>query len=106
MALIDDDSGLITVLDRRFAGNRWDSQVIGRAVDPEQLTALSLHALIVNPAMTGLDYIERVADRLPGLALLGVQPARAGGRPGARPARRRRRLDHQAVPSRGVGGAH
>jgi DNA-binding response OmpR family regulator len=70
IALIDDDSGMITVLDRRFAANRWDSQVIGYAADPEQLTALKLHALIVNPAITGLGYIEWVADRLPGLALL------------------------------------
>jgi DNA-binding response OmpR family regulator len=70
IALIDDDSGMITVLDRRFAANRWDSQVIGYAADPEQLTALKLHALVVNPAITGLGYIEWVADRLPGLALL------------------------------------
>jgi DNA-binding response OmpR family regulator len=70
IALIDDDSGMVTVLDRRFAANRWDSQVIGYAADPDQLTALKLHALIVNPAITGLSYIEWVADRLPGLALL------------------------------------
>ena len=70
IALIDDDSGMITVLNRRFAANRWDSQVIGYAADPEQLSALKLHALIVNPAITGLGYIEWVADRLPGLALL------------------------------------
>jgi DNA-binding response OmpR family regulator len=70
IALIDDDSGMITVLDRRFAANRWDSQVIGYAADPDQLTALKLHALVVNPAITGLGYIEAVADRLPGLALL------------------------------------
>jgi DNA-binding response OmpR family regulator len=70
IALIDDDSGMITVLDRRFAANRWESRVIGYAADPDQLTALKLHALIVNPAITGLGYIERVAERLPGLALL------------------------------------
>ena len=70
IALIDDDSGMITVLDRRFAARRWDSQVIGYAADPDQLTALKLHALIVSPAITGLGYIDWVADRLPGLALL------------------------------------
>ena len=70
IALIDDDSGMITVLDRRFAANRWESQVIGYAADPDQLTALKLHALVVNPAITGLGYIEWVADRLPGLAVL------------------------------------
>jgi DNA-binding response OmpR family regulator len=70
IALIDDDSGMMTVLDRRFAANRWASQVIGYAADPEQLMALKLHALVVNPGITGLGYIEWVADRLPGLALL------------------------------------
>jgi DNA-binding response OmpR family regulator len=70
IALIDDDSGLITVLDRRFAALRWHSQVIGYAADPEQLTALKLHALVVNPAITGLGYIEWVSERIPGLALL------------------------------------
>jgi DNA-binding response OmpR family regulator len=70
IALIDDDSGMITVLDRRFAAQRWDGQVLGYAADPDQLTALKLHALVVNPAITGLGYIEWVADRLPGLALL------------------------------------
>ncbi|MFZ1994918.1 MAG: response regulator transcription factor, partial [Solirubrobacteraceae bacterium] len=70
IALIDDDSGMNTVLDRRFAANRWDSQVIAYAADPDQLSALKLHALIVNPAITGLGYIEWVAERLPGLALL------------------------------------
>ena len=70
IALIDDDSGLITVLDRRFSALRWDSQVVGYAADPEQLTALKLHALVVNPAITGLGYVEWVSERIPGLALL------------------------------------
>jgi DNA-binding response OmpR family regulator len=70
IALIDDDSGLMTVLERRFAAKRWDHQVIGYAADPEQLTALKIHALIINPAITGLGYIEWVADRVPGLAML------------------------------------
>jgi hypothetical protein len=70
IALIDDDSGLMTVLDRRFAALRWDREVIGYAADPEQLMALKIHALIVNPAITGLAYIEWVGERIPGLALL------------------------------------
>jgi DNA-binding response OmpR family regulator len=36
------------------------------------LAALKLHALLVNPALTGLDYFERTAQALPGLALLAV----------------------------------
>jgi DNA-binding response OmpR family regulator len=70
VALIDDDSGLITVLDRRFAALGWDRHVLSYPVGHEQLAALRLHALIVNPALTGPDYLERVATALPGLALL------------------------------------
>jgi DNA-binding response OmpR family regulator len=70
VALIDDDTGLVTVLDRRFAALRWERQVLGFAPGPDQLAALRLHGLIVNPELTGLDYIERVASALPGLAVI------------------------------------
>jgi DNA-binding response OmpR family regulator len=74
VALIDDDSGLITVLDRRFAGLRWEREVLQYAAGPEQLAAMRIHALIVNPALTGLDYIEQIASSLPGLSLLVHSP--------------------------------
>jgi len=70
VALIDDDSGLLTVLERRLGALRWEAQVLAFPPDAGHLAALRLHALIVNPALTGLDYIERVATALPGLALL------------------------------------
>lgn len=58
------------MLDRRFTALRWEREVIGYAAVPEQLAALKLHALIVNPALTGLEYVEWTARALPGLALL------------------------------------
>jgi DNA-binding response OmpR family regulator len=70
VALIDDDSGLLTVLDRRFEALGWDRRLLSYASGPDQLAALRLHALIVNPALTGLDYVERTAAALPGLAIL------------------------------------
>jgi DNA-binding response OmpR family regulator len=70
VAIIDDDSGLVTVLDRRFARLRWDREVIGYAATPDQLSALRIHAVILNPEITGLDYLERIALALPGLGLL------------------------------------
>jgi DNA-binding response OmpR family regulator len=72
VAFIDDDSGLLTVLERRFAVLGWEWSVLGYAAGPDQLAALRLHALIVNPALTGLEYIERTARSVPGLALLAV----------------------------------
>jgi DNA-binding response OmpR family regulator len=70
VALIDDDSGLATVIDRRFAALRWQRDLLPFAAGPDQLASMRLHALIVNPALTGLDYIERVSIALPGLAIL------------------------------------
>ncbi|HEY8624776.1 MAG TPA: response regulator transcription factor [Solirubrobacteraceae bacterium] len=70
VALIDDDSGLVTVLDRRFAALGWDRRLLSCASGPDQLAVLRIHALIVNPALTGIDYVERTAAALPGLAIL------------------------------------
>jgi DNA-binding response OmpR family regulator len=70
IALIDDDSGFFAVLDRRFDLLGWDRRVLGYAPGPDQLAAQRLHVVIVNPALTGLDYVERTAMSLPGLALL------------------------------------
>jgi DNA-binding response OmpR family regulator len=72
VALIDDDSGMLTVLERRFEALRWEWEVVGYPAGPDQLAALRLHALIVNPALTGLDYLERIALALPGLGLVVV----------------------------------
>jgi DNA-binding response OmpR family regulator len=72
VALVDDDSGLAAVLERRFAALRWEQDLLSYAPGPDQLAAHRLHVLIVNPALTGLDYVERVALALPGLALLVV----------------------------------
>jgi DNA-binding response OmpR family regulator len=81
IALIDDDSGLLTVLERRFAALGWEWQSLSYAAGPDQLAALRLHALIVNPALTGLEYIERTALALPGLALIAcTAPAPVGDR--------------------------
>ncbi len=70
VALIDDDSGLLNGLERCFATRRWEAHVLGYAARPDQLASLRLHALVVNPALSGLDYVELVAAALPGLALL------------------------------------
>ena len=70
VALIDDDTGLVTVLERRLGALRWELEVLAFPPDAGHVAALRLHALIVNPRLTGLEYIERVAAALPGLALL------------------------------------
>ena len=70
----------MTVLDRRFAALRWERELLGYAAVPEQLAAMRLHALMVNPALTGLDYIERV-----GIVLLQGSSLSSSTRAGSRP---------------------
>jgi len=74
IALVDDDSGLLTVMERRFEALRWDREILSFAPGPDQLTALRLHGLVINPALSGIEYIERVASALPGLAIVAVSP--------------------------------
>jgi DNA-binding response OmpR family regulator len=70
VALIDDDTGLITTLERRFQVLGWERHVLGYAAGSDELKSLRLHALVVNPALTGLEYVERIGAQMPGLALL------------------------------------
>ena len=81
IALVDDDSGLVTVMVRRFEALRWDHEVLSYAPGPDQLAAMRVHALVLNPALSGLDYIERIATAMPGLAILAVSgPAQVSDR--------------------------
>jgi DNA-binding response OmpR family regulator len=81
VALIDDDSGLLTVIDRRFAVLGWEREILTYAAGADQLAAMRLHALVVNPDLTGLEYLEQVARALPGLSLLvHARPAPVGDR--------------------------
>jgi DNA-binding response OmpR family regulator len=57
-------------MERRFAALRWQLEVLNYAPGPDHLGAMRLHAVIVNPALSGLDYIERIGIGLPGLAVL------------------------------------
>ncbi len=70
LAVIDDDSGLLTLLERRFQALRWELEVTPYQAGADQLAAMRLHAVIVNPGLTGIDYLERLALALPGVALL------------------------------------
>jgi DNA-binding response OmpR family regulator len=74
LALIDDDSGLEGVLRRRLRAIGWDATGLSHAAPPEQLAALRLHTALVNPAVTGLRYVETLCRALPGLAVIVISP--------------------------------
>jgi DNA-binding response OmpR family regulator len=72
IVLVDDDSGLLTLLARRLEALHWGHEVMAYAPGRDQLAAMRAHAMILNPALSGLDYIERIANAMPSLALLVI----------------------------------
>ncbi|MGE4426779.1 MAG: response regulator transcription factor [Solirubrobacteraceae bacterium] len=73
VAVIDDDSGFLHVLGKRFERLGWQQRVLASPVPVDDLVAMRLGALVVDPAMLGRaawEYLEDVVDRMPGLAVI------------------------------------
>jgi len=73
LAVIDTDSGFVTVLAKRAEAAGWQLRKAGGAVPPQELVAMKLNALLIDPAVLGDDgwgYLERVAGMLPDLGLI------------------------------------
>jgi DNA-binding response OmpR family regulator len=72
IVLVDDDTGLLTLLTRRLEALRWAHEVMTYAPGPDQLAAMRAHAMVLNPALSGMDYIERIGNAMPSLAMLVI----------------------------------
>lgn len=73
LAVIDDDSGFVTVLARRTEAAGWQQRVSASAIPPEELVAMKLNALLIDPTALGEDgwpYLERVCEMLPDLGVI------------------------------------
>jgi DNA-binding response OmpR family regulator len=73
LAVIDDDSGFVTVLAKRTEIAGWQQRTLGGAIPPQELVAMKLNALLVDPAVLGEDawgYLERVCGMLPELGVV------------------------------------
>lgn len=73
LAVIDTDSGFVTVLAKRADAAGWQLRKAASAVPPQELVAMKLNALLIDPAMLGddgWDYLERIAAMLPDLGLV------------------------------------
>ena len=73
VAVIDTDSGFLQVLAKRMDRLGWEHQVRSTGVPIDQLVSLRLSALVIDVAVLGpqaWDYLDRVANELPGLALV------------------------------------
>lgn len=73
VAVIDTDSGFLTVLGKRLEGAAWEHRVLSRAVPVEELVAMKLNALLVDITVLGpegWEFLERVCGAVPGLGVL------------------------------------
>ncbi len=63
LAVIDNDSGFVTVLSKRTETAGWQQRVLSSAIPPEELVAMKLNALLLDPTVLGEEawsYMERV----------------------------------------------
>jgi DNA-binding response OmpR family regulator len=73
LAVIDDDSGFVTVLSKRTQAAGWQQRTLGGGIPPEELVAMKLNALLLDPAVIGEEgwsYLERVCGMLPDLGVI------------------------------------
>jgi len=73
VAVIDDDSGFVTVLCKRLEQAGWQHVVLRSAPPIEELSAMRLAAVVVNPSLLGSDswqHLQRMEEGLQGLGLV------------------------------------
>lgn len=71
--MIDDDSGFLRVLTRRFDAAGWEYRVLSGGVPADELVAMKLNALVVDLSLLGADgwdFLERVSGMMPGLGIV------------------------------------
>ena len=73
VAVIDNDSGFLHVLTRRFDAAGWEYRINSSSVPLDELVAMKLNALLVDPAVLGplgWEFLERVCGVLPDLGVI------------------------------------
>jgi DNA-binding response OmpR family regulator len=73
LAVIDDDSGFVTVLSKRTEAAGWQQRVLNSAIPPDQLVVMKLNALLLDMEVLGdeaWEYLGRVCEALPDLAIV------------------------------------
>lgn len=73
VAVLDTDSGFVKALIRRLDSCGWAHRVAPDTIPLDELVAMRLHALVLDPAILGppgWTYLEWVCAELPGLAVI------------------------------------
>ena len=71
--MIDDESGFLRVLARRFEAAGWEYRIVSSSVPPDELVAMKLNALLIDVSLLGSlgwEYLERVSGMLPDLGVV------------------------------------
>jgi DNA-binding response OmpR family regulator len=73
VAVLDDDTGFVRVLAKRLEGAGVSYRVLSGPVPAEELAAMKLNALVVDPSLLGplaWDFLERVCGMMPDLGVI------------------------------------
>jgi two-component system response regulator RegX3 len=73
LAVLDTDSGFVTVLAKRADSAGWQLRQSTGAVPPQELVAMKLNAVLIDPAVLGdeaWDYLDRLCAALPDLGVI------------------------------------
>jgi DNA-binding response OmpR family regulator len=73
VAVIDNDSGFLRVLAKRFEAGGYQYRILSGPVPAEDLAAMKLNALLVDPSLLGplaWEFLERVCGMIPGLGVI------------------------------------
>jgi DNA-binding response OmpR family regulator len=70
VAVIDSDTSFTRVLARRLESAGWEHRVHSAAIPADELVAMKLNALVIDPTLLGWDYLEQVCGMLPDLGVI------------------------------------
>jgi DNA-binding response OmpR family regulator len=73
IAVLDSDTGFLQVLAKRLESAGWQHRVLGSPVPVDQIVAMRLNAIVIDPAVLGpqgWSYLEKLCARLPGLGVI------------------------------------
>ena len=73
LGIVDADSGFLKVLSKRLGAAGYEYRVLSGGVPPEELVAMKLNALLIDPSVLRSDpwdFLERVCNLLPGLGVV------------------------------------
>jgi DNA-binding response OmpR family regulator len=73
VAIADDDSGFVTVLSKRVSEMGWEQRALSAPPRAEDLTAMRVHALVVDLTLLGdyaWTYLEELSAELPALGVI------------------------------------